>query len=142
MSRYTWICLITLNTIEYVGIHLKKQIADYASILNVSDAVHSRKTHYKLLSNYWDRHFQNTVKHLRCSVLQKDMGEGGCVEHGHFDKHFIKNTRNRSPQQSILEFFLQGTLRTTFWMENLTQRWTQSAGPFFPKSGYLFSIFQ
>ena len=29
------------------------------------------------------------------------------------------------------------TLKTTFWMENLTQRWAQS-GPFFAKSGLFF----
>ena len=33
--------LITLHTIEYIGIYLKKQSAEYARILNVSDAVHS-----------------------------------------------------------------------------------------------------
>ena len=32
---------ITLNMIEYTGIDLKKQSAEYARILNVSDAVHS-----------------------------------------------------------------------------------------------------
>ena len=34
--------LITLNTIEYPGIYRKKkQISEYARILNVSDAVHT-----------------------------------------------------------------------------------------------------
>ena len=33
--------LITLNTIEYAGIYLKSQSAEYARILNVSNAVHS-----------------------------------------------------------------------------------------------------
>ena len=36
-----------------------------------------------------------------------------------------------------LEFFLLYALKTTFGMENLTQRWAQS-GPFFPKSGHYF----
>ena len=31
--------LITLNTTEYAGIYLKKQSAEYARILNVSDAL-------------------------------------------------------------------------------------------------------
>ena len=31
----------TLNVIEYAGIYLKKQRAEYARILNVSDAVYS-----------------------------------------------------------------------------------------------------
>ena len=33
--------LITLNMIEYPGIYRKKQISEYARILNVSDAVHT-----------------------------------------------------------------------------------------------------
>ena len=67
------------------------------------------------------------------------MGKQGCVELGHFDKHFSENTRKRGPQENILEFFLQGIVKTTFWMESLTQRWTQSAGSFFPKSENRFS---
>ena len=57
------------------------------------------------------------------------------MELGHFDKHFVKNTRKKVPLEKILEFFLLDTLKTTFWMENWTQRWKQS-GPFFPKSGH------
>ena len=56
-----------LNMIEYAGIHLKKQIAEYARILNVSDIVYNIRSLYKLLSNYRDRHIQDTVKHLRWS---------------------------------------------------------------------------
>ena len=41
----------------------------------------------------------------------------------------------------MLESFLLDTLKTTFWMENSTQRWIQS-GPFFSKSGEFFSIFK
>ena len=59
------------------------------------------------------------------------------VELGHFNKHFIKNTRNRGPAGNILKFFLLDTLKTTFSMKNLPQRWTQP-GPFFPKSGHFF----
>ena len=47
--------------IEYVGIYLEKQSAEYAKIL------------YKLLSSYRkQRRIQNTVKHLRCIALQKE----------------------------------------------------------------------
>ena len=60
---------------------------------------------------------------------------GSFGELGHFDKHFVKNLKKKVPQGKILEFFLLDTLKTTFWMEILTQRWTLS-GPFFPKSGY------
>ena len=31
---------------------------------------------------------------------------GGFVEVGHLDKHFVKNTRKKSPQGNFLEFFL------------------------------------
>ena len=65
--------LITLNMIEYGGIYLKKQHVEYARILlNVSDTVHSIRSLYSLLSSYRDRRIQNTVKHLRSSVLQKE----------------------------------------------------------------------
>ena len=34
----------------------EKQSAEYVRILNVSDAVHSIRSLYKLLTSYWDRH--------------------------------------------------------------------------------------
>ena len=37
------------------------------------------------------------------------------------------------------KYFLLHTLKTTFWMENLTQRWAQS-GSFSPKSGHFFDF--
>ena len=36
--------------IEYADIYLKKQSAEYATILNVSDAAHSIRSQYKLLN--------------------------------------------------------------------------------------------
>ena len=51
-------------------------------------------------------------------------------------KNRVLNMPER-PQGNILEFLIVDTLKYTFWMANLTQRWTQS-GPFFPKSGYFF----
>ena len=60
MSQYVWVyTLLTLNMIAYAGIYQKKQSAEYARILNVSDAVHSIRS---------QRCIQNTVKHLRWSV--------------------------------------------------------------------------
>ena len=50
-----------------------------------------------------------------------------------------KAQEKRDPQGNILEFFLLDTLKTTFWIENLTQRWTQ-LGPFFPKLGHFFQF--
>ena len=42
--------LITLNMIEYATIHLKDS-AEYARILNISDAAHSISSLYKSLSS-------------------------------------------------------------------------------------------
>ena len=61
------------------------------------------------------------------------------VELGHFNKHFIKNTRNRGPAGNILKFFLLDTLKTTFSMKNLPQRWTQP-GPFLQNQGTFFDF--
>ena len=61
-------------------------------------------------------------------------GQGGSVELRHFDKHFVKTQEKKVLQGNILEFFLICTIKTTFWMDNLTQGWTQP-GPFFEKSG-------
>ena len=49
-----------------------KQRAECAIILIVSDAVLNTKSLYKLLHSYRDTCIQNTVKHLRWSVLQKE----------------------------------------------------------------------
>ena len=56
------------------------------------------------------------------------------VQLGHFNKILPKTPVKETPQGNILESFLLNTLETTFWMENLTQRWKQSE-PFFQKSG-------
>ena len=63
-------------------------------------------------------------------------GRGGFVKLGHFDKLFVKNQK-KAPQGKILELFLLDTLKTTFWMEDSTQEWTQ-LGLFSPKSGHFF----
>ena len=44
----------------------------------------------------------------------------GFVQLGHFNKHFIKKLRKKAPQGKTLEFFLLDSLKTTFWMANLT----------------------
>ena len=49
---YAWICV---NNTEYVWMCLNKQISEYVRILNVSDAVHSISSLYKLLSSCPDR---------------------------------------------------------------------------------------
>ena len=59
----------------------------------------------------------------------------GFVELGHVDKYFVKNKKKVPPGK---HFFLLDTLKITFWMENLTQRWTR-LGYFFQNQGF-FSI--
>ena len=68
-------------------------------------------------------------------------GRGGFMKLGHFDKHFIKKSRKKVPHGKYLKFFPLDTLKTTFWMANLTEGWTQ-LGHFFPKIRALFLIFK
>ena len=63
--------LIMLNIIKYASIYLQKQTTEYARFQYMSDAVQSIRSLNKLLSSYQDRSIQNTVKHLRFSILQK-----------------------------------------------------------------------
>ena len=54
-----------VNMIECASIYLNNQKAEYARILSVSDAVHSVRSLYKLLSSYREREmYSDTVKHL------------------------------------------------------------------------------
>ena len=46
------------------------------------------------------------------------------VELGHINKYFVKNIY--FPSGKYFRVFLSVSLKTTFFMENLTQRWTQS----------------
>ena len=50
-----------------------------------------------------------------------------------------KHKKKKVQQGKFLEFFLLDTLKTTFWMENLTQRWIQS-GPFLQNEGVSFDF--
>ena len=50
---------------------------------------------------------------------------GRFVKLGHFGKLFFKNTREKLSQGNILKLFFLDTLKTRFWMEGSTQRWTQ-----------------
>ena len=42
------------------------------------------------------------------------------VKLGHFNKHFVKNSRKNRPAGKMLEFFRLDAFKTTFSMENLT----------------------
>ena len=56
--------------IEYASIYLKKQNVEYARILNVSDIEHKVRLQITEQLSI-QRRIQNTLKHLRQSVLQK-----------------------------------------------------------------------
>ena len=104
---------LTLNMIEYAGIYLKKQSAEYTRILNVSDAVYSIKVTvqftdvFRTLSNISDGMFCKKNAGAQPEIVQGREGEGGgeVVELGHFNKHFVKNTRKRGPTGKHLRFF-------------------------------------
>ena len=127
MSQYGW---IFLNNIEYdwIGsIYLKNQSAEYARILNVniSDAAHSIKSLHKLLSSYWDKETFRPMWKIQDGVSYKRMLSAGAQQAQETEAH----------RETLWSF----TLKTTFWIENLSQRWTQS-GPFIPKSGHFSSF--
>ena len=66
------------------------------------------------------------------------------MEFGHFYKHFVKSTPlKRLRREKFGSFFLLDTLKTTFWNENLTQKWTFfQVRAFFTKSGDFLFDFQ
>ena len=89
--------------IEYAIVYLKKQSAEYTSIiLNVSGAVNKIRS-LNLLSSYWDRlkycktfNIKRFAKRIipehRCAT-RNFSGQGDrFVELEHFNKHFITNT--------------------------------------------------
>ena len=126
---------------QYVLIVLNMLV--YARILNVSDAVHSIRSLCKLMSNNRDRdvfrtlHFAKRIMPECRRTAKIFQGRESFVELGHFNKHFVKNTRIKTPAGKQFWIFLLSTLKTIFWVENLTQRWIRT-GPFFPKSGQVF----
>ena len=119
--------LTTLNMIEYGGIYLKKQSAEYARILNVSDALHSIRSPYRLLSSYRDRetypeHCQTfkmerfakrIMPECRCATknFSGQRGGGGLWNWGTSIKILSKTPQKRASQGNIFEFFLLDTLR-------------------------------
>ena len=97
--------LVMLNMMEYAKIyplHLKNTVLNAIIIENVSDKVQSIKSPY----NFQNRCVQKTLKTSKMDCFaKKTMPEWRCatryfsgqgdVELGHFDKHFVKNTRKR-----------------------------------------------
>ena len=102
--------LICLNKAEYAWICL--YIPEYSSedvrILNVPGAVHSIRSLYKSLSSYHKTYSEHCVtfkmEHFakrimpECQYATRIFQHSGCfIELGHFDKHFVKNTRKKRP---------------------------------------------
>ena len=65
--------------------------------------------YYKFLSNF----FINTAQYL-VAQLEFFQGGGVFVELLHFDKSFVENKKNKTPQGNVFEIFLLDTLKTTF----------------------------
>ena len=88
MPRYDWICLnrtwICLNMSEVM---LKDRL------LNMYHIIHSARLLYKLMITYWKIGLFTTQ----------------VVELGHFNKHFVKNTRKdealQAPREALWIFF-------------------------------------
>ena len=101
------------------------------------DEVHSPRSLDKLLNSYWERCIQSTAKHLRWSVLQKNNAWVQVCN----QKIFREGEVSKTPHGNVWEIFLLDTPKTTFWMENLTQRLTKS-GPFFQTLFWIFINWQ
>ena len=89
--------LITLNMIEYGDIYL---CAEYARTQNVSDAVHSIRSLYKLLGSYRGR----DIYSQRCQTFKMKR----------FAKRFFVNTRKRGPTRKHFGVVFLDTLKTAF----------------------------
>ena len=72
------------------------------------------------------------------TVIKKSR-RGGFLELGTLINISSKNKKKR--RGKIWEFFLLDILKTTSWIDNLTQRWTKIRA-FFSKISALFSIFK
>ena len=132
---------------QYTSLYLNKKSSEYAKILNVSDAVHSIRSLYKLLSRSrqtYSEHcqkfkierFTKTVM-AECRHTTRKFSGQGRTRGTRTLREILSKTRKKGSAGKYFVFFLLDTLKTTFQMENLTQTWTQS-GLFFQKSGYFF----
>ena len=134
--------------LKYVCIYLDKQSSKYSKIMNVPDAVHSIRSLYKLLSCYRGLSVHCKIFKMEC-FTKRVMPEWRRASR-YFSRQWrfcgtrkiwqTLQQKTRKKGRNIWEFFLLDTLIYTFWMKNITQRWTQS-GPSSQKLGY-FSHFQ
>ena len=130
MPQHAWMCLIN-NEYDWICRHIpKKQAAEFAKILNVSDAVYSIRSLYKLLSSCqifkMERFAKRIITECRCGTRNfwGQGGKRGLWNWWNFVKISSKTQEKETPQGNILKFSLLDTLKTTFWMENLPQRCT------------------
>ena len=129
MPAYPWIIRV-LNMSEFCICHC----TNYRAVIETE--AYSEHCQTSKMECFAKRHNDWVQMHNQ-NFFRTWMGVVG-VELGHFDKHFFPNRRKRGPAEKhfgvfLLDFFL----KTTFWMEHLTQRWTQW-GSFFPKSEHFF----
>ena len=95
--------------IEYACIYPKKQSAEYARILNMSNVVHSIRSLYKLQQLSKQAYLEHCQTFKRVFYKkdnawvqvsnQKHFRAGGVgfVKLGQFNKRFVKNTRKLGP---------------------------------------------
>ena len=87
--------------------YLNKQSAEYVKILNVSGAVHSIRSLYKLLSSYRDKDLFRTLSNIQGRAFYKKnnapmqvcatrnfLGRAYFEELGYFG-YFVKNTKKK-----------------------------------------------
>ena len=83
-------------------------LSNYGRVLNMSEAYPEHCQRFKT---------ESCAKRIvpECRHITKSFeSRGGFMELGYFNKHFVKNTSEKLCNYT-----------TTFWMENLSQRWTQ-----------------
>ena len=125
-----------LNSIFWVAIKISFVRTSFLSTFGL--VIGTRLNCSIFFVRLWTQHvlFRKSRYCLNQADAQREMfqSRGRFVEPGHFDKLFCKNAREK-------EFFLRDTLKSTFWMENVTQRWTQSR-PFFSYISAIILIFK
>ena len=130
-----WMCLINnvrelsniLGWMQYIALHKTTEQL-------------SRQTYSEQCQTIMMERLQKKKKCLSAGAhpnIFQDSGVEGLWDFGTLVNISSKTQENEAPERKILEIFLPDTLKTTFWMENLTQRWTQS-GLFFPKYRHFF----
>ena len=98
--------------------------------------------YFLVLHSSWSKYrvrflISSSFSGAQAEVFQR---RGGFVELEHFHKLFVKNTRRKgSTGNNFGAFFLLDTFKTTIWMEDSTQGWTQLE-PFFQNQGVFFDF--